>query len=82
MTISVVNESSTKKEVYSLCILLLGLFICLCVSAPNVAPSDVGGGGGSNRELTITWAVSLNPLHVLNSALPIYFISTLFCFLN
>lgn len=26
--------------------------------APNVAPSDVGGGGGSNRELTITWMVS------------------------
>ncbi|XP_030404824.1 contactin-1 isoform X2 [Gopherus evgoodei] len=24
-------------------------------AAPNVAPSDVGGGGGSNRELTITW---------------------------
>lgn len=27
--------------------------------APNVAPSDVGGGGGSNRELTITWMVSI-----------------------
>lgn len=27
--------------------------------APNVAPSDVGGGGGSNRELTITWMVSV-----------------------
>ncbi|MEE6480854.1 hypothetical protein FKM82_012686 [Ascaphus truei] len=24
-------------------------------AAPIVAPSDVGGGGGSNRELTITW---------------------------
>ncbi|XP_038625869.1 contactin-1 isoform X2 [Tachyglossus aculeatus] len=24
-------------------------------AAPTVAPSDVGGGGGSNRELTITW---------------------------
>ncbi|ETE59261.1 Contactin-1, partial [Ophiophagus hannah] len=24
-------------------------------SPPNVAPSEVGGGGGSNRELTITW---------------------------
>lgn len=27
--------------------------------APNVAPSEVGGGGGSNRELTITWVVSI-----------------------
>lgn len=27
--------------------------------APNVAPSDVGGGGGSNRELTITWMVGI-----------------------
>lgn len=27
--------------------------------APNVAPSDVGGGGGSNRELTITWMVRI-----------------------
>lgn len=29
--------------------------------APNVAPSDVGGGGGSNRELTITWMVGIVP---------------------
>lgn len=29
---------------------------CLTV-VPVVAPSDVGGGGGSSRELTITWTV-------------------------
>lgn len=36
-----------------------------------MAPSDVGGGGGSNRELTITWAVSLDKLYLLQAALPI-----------
>ena len=46
------------------------LWFYLFVSAPNVAPSDVGGGGGSNRELTITWAVSVKKLHVLFVALP------------
>lgn len=36
------------------------IFLVSSVSlAPNVAPSDVGGGGGSNRELTITWMVSI-----------------------
>lgn len=45
-------------------------FICLFVSAPNVAPSDVGGGGGSNRELTITWVVSINKLYISEAALP------------
>lgn len=44
--------------------------VVLFVSAPNVAPSDVGGGGGSNRELTITWAVSVKKLHMLFVALP------------
>lgn len=46
------------------------LWFYLFVSAPNVAPSDVGGGGGSNRELTITWAVSVKKLHMLFVALP------------
>lgn len=36
------------------------IFLVSSVSlAPNVAPSDVGGGGGSNRELTITWMVRI-----------------------
>lgn len=35
-----------------------------------MAPSDVGGGGGSNRELTITWAVSMKKLNILKAALP------------
>lgn len=34
-----------------------------------MAPSDVGGGGGSNRELTITWVVSINKLHIVEAAL-------------
>lgn len=29
------------------------------ILAPNVAPSEVGGGGGRNRELTITWMVGI-----------------------
>lgn len=58
--VSVVNKNFiTRKKKLSFCL----LFVILLVSAPNVAPSDVGGGGGSNRELTITWAVSINTLH-------------------
>uniref|UniRef100_A0A8C2NQU1 Contactin-1 n=1 Tax=Capra hircus TaxID=9925 RepID=A0A8C2NQU1_CAPHI len=36
-------------------------------AAPNVAPSDVGGGGGSNRELTITWAPLSREYHYGNN---------------
>uniref|UniRef100_A0A4W2GYS1 Contactin-1 n=1 Tax=Bos indicus x Bos taurus TaxID=30522 RepID=A0A4W2GYS1_BOBOX len=36
-------------------------------TAPNVAPSDVGGGGGSNRELTITWAPLSREYHYGNN---------------
>lgn len=44
--------------------LLTAYFVVICLVssiflAPNVAPSDVGGGGGSNRELTITWMVGI-----------------------
>ncbi|XP_041327420.1 contactin-1 [Pyrgilauda ruficollis] len=34
---------------------------------PNVAPSDVGGGGGSNRELTITWMPLSREYHYGNN---------------
>lgn len=30
---------------------------CCLIVVPVVAPSDVGGGGGASRELTITWTV-------------------------
>ncbi|XP_068950931.1 contactin-1 isoform X1 [Petaurus breviceps papuanus] len=36
-------------------------------AAPNVAPSDVGGGGGSNRELTITWVPLSREYHYGNN---------------
>uniref|UniRef100_A0A2K5MU09 Neural cell surface protein F3 n=1 Tax=Cercocebus atys TaxID=9531 RepID=A0A2K5MU09_CERAT len=36
-------------------------------AAPNVAPSDVGGGGGRNRELTITWAPLSREYHYGNN---------------
>ncbi|XP_075065156.1 contactin-1 [Mixophyes fleayi] len=32
-------------------------------AAPNVAPADVGGGGGSNRELTVTWVPLAREYH-------------------
>lgn len=33
-------------------------FCCRClVAVPVVAPSNIGGGGGTSRELTITWTV-------------------------
>lgn len=61
--VSVVNKNfiirKEKKNIHG----FYSLFVNLLVSAPNVAPSDVGGGGGTNRELTITWAVSINELH-------------------
>ncbi|XP_030072034.1 contactin-1 [Microcaecilia unicolor] len=36
-------------------------------AAPNVAPSDVGGGGGSNRELIITWTPLSREYHFGNN---------------
>uniref|UniRef100_A0A670JCW8 Contactin 1 n=1 Tax=Podarcis muralis TaxID=64176 RepID=A0A670JCW8_PODMU len=36
-------------------------------SSPNVAPSEVGGGGGSNRELTITWVPLPREYHFGNN---------------
>ncbi|XP_013911744.1 PREDICTED: contactin-1-like [Thamnophis sirtalis] len=36
-------------------------------SPPNVAPSEVGGGGGSNRELTITWVPLPKQYHFGNN---------------
>ncbi|XP_029472058.1 contactin-1 isoform X2 [Rhinatrema bivittatum] len=36
-------------------------------AAPNVAPSDVGGGGGSNRELIITWTPLSREYHYGNN---------------
>ncbi|XP_061495933.1 contactin-1 isoform X2 [Rhineura floridana] len=36
-------------------------------SPPNVAPSEVGGGGGSNRELTITWVPLPREYHFGNN---------------
>uniref|UniRef100_A0A7M4FX32 Contactin 1 n=1 Tax=Crocodylus porosus TaxID=8502 RepID=A0A7M4FX32_CROPO len=36
-------------------------------ASPNVAPSDVGGGGGSNRELTITWVPLPREYHFGNN---------------
>uniref|UniRef100_A0A670ZLQ6 Contactin 1 n=1 Tax=Pseudonaja textilis TaxID=8673 RepID=A0A670ZLQ6_PSETE len=36
-------------------------------SPPNVAPSEVGGGGGSNRELTITWVPLPKEYHFGNN---------------
>lgn len=34
-------------------------FCCFCrIAVPVVAPSEVGGGGGTGRELIITWTVS------------------------
>lgn len=40
----------------------MGSAFCLCclVVVPVVAPSDIGGGGGTSRELTITWTVGLD----------------------
>lgn len=32
-------------------------FRCCLIIGPLVAPSDVGGGGGTSRELIITWTV-------------------------
>lgn len=58
------KKSNIRKKLHVLS------FVVLFVSAPNVAPSDVGGGGGSNRELTITWAVSVKKLYMLFVALP------------
>uniref|UniRef100_A0A8D0GZF7 Contactin-1 n=1 Tax=Sphenodon punctatus TaxID=8508 RepID=A0A8D0GZF7_SPHPU len=34
---------------------------------PNVAPSDIGGGGGTNRELTITWVPLSREYHYGNN---------------
>lgn len=34
-----------------------------CITAPKYAPSDVGGGGGTNRELTVTWTVSIQEFY-------------------
>ncbi|KAK9399608.1 contactin-1 [Crotalus adamanteus] len=36
-------------------------------SPPNVAPSEVGGGGGSSRELTITWVPLPKEYHFGNN---------------
>lgn len=36
---------------------------------PVVAPSDIGGGGGTSRELTITWTVLVFFISVLRSSL-------------
>lgn len=39
------------------------LFFSLCcrlAAVPVVAPSNIGGGGGTDRELTITWTVGLD----------------------
>lgn len=33
-------------------------FSCCCIAVPVVAPSEVGGGGGTGRELIVTWTVS------------------------
>lgn len=33
---------------------------CCLIVVPVVAPSDIGGGGGNSRELTITWTVGLD----------------------
>lgn len=40
---------------------LVGEFHCCClILVPVVAPSDVSGGGGNSRELTITWTVCVD----------------------
>lgn len=43
---------------------------CLVV-VPVVAPSDIGGGGGTSKELTITWTVGLANAPSLFLSLPV-----------
>lgn len=47
-----VNSDILRTAYFVVSFVISSIFL-----APNVAPSDVGGGGGSNRELTITWMV-------------------------
>lgn len=50
----------------------------LCCAVPDVAPGDVGGGGGSRSELVITWEV-IHPSNVgvlfLSRLIPFIFTS-------
>lgn len=56
------------------------LSVCGCVSAPTVAPSGLGGGGGDRNELIITWTVSLQCSYILSIISCIDFVSCIYMY--